>query len=24
MFQLPEDSPMVTTDDVRRLESEGV
>jgi hypothetical protein len=24
MFQLPEDSPMVTTEDVRRLESEGV
>jgi Arc/MetJ family transcription regulator len=24
MFQLPEDSPTVTTDDVRRLESEGV
>jgi hypothetical protein len=24
MFQLPEDSPMVTTDDVRRLESEGM
>jgi hypothetical protein len=24
MFQLPEDSPMFTTDDVRRLESEGV
>lgn len=24
VFQLPEDSPKVTTDDVRRIESEGV